>query len=389
MHFDKHEQDKVIDLLLSEDDNNKLLAYELLANAIDNIRPLRRPLVVAAYLNQSFRQSIEGKLSNLLVESLSPVELHRLQDEIIIIDYARYKFGVPQGWHTANNPLRKYLRLHEEKIDDYLPIFQKSPNRFAKYYWMLANRVQKELKSPSKALNFYKIALQLRPSYTSARMSYAMILHQYYLKKGQRIEEYDKVVDYYLSAFVEKEKMHPYVNAAMLCYEMKDYARSAKIYEEGLRINPEDSTLLNNFANLQFKSFGDYNKAKQLAEQGLEAAPHDCSLLDTLAHIEMEGFDNLAKAEAYFLEALKTDGTHHYSLTGLGDLYVRKGNYQKAEEYYSQGLYDGMQFSSRVVREVIEKLEKMVDLYTHYLQNAPKADYFRSKLYRLKKGRYS
>ena len=132
---------------------------------------------------------------------------------------------------------------------------------------------------------------------------------------------------------------------------------------------------------MKFK--GDYSQAKKLATKGLSTAPLNTSLLDTLAHIEFLGFQNYEKAEQLFQKALKFNGDAHYSHTGLGDMYLEMGNYQLAEHFYMKGLHNGLQYISREVFEVVEKLEKLVVLYSSYIINPQKLDYYRHKKERL------
>jgi tetratricopeptide (TPR) repeat protein len=97
----------------------------------------------------------------------------------------------------------------------------------------------------------------------------------------------------------------------------------------------------------------------------------------------MQGFKAYAKAEKLFRKALSIDSEHHYSNTGLGDMYTHLGQYEKAGFYYRKGLHNGLQYCSREVIEVIEKLEKLVYLYLHKCNNKNKAKLYQLKLHRL------
>ena len=172
------------------------------------------------------------------------------------------------------------------------------------------------------ALYYYEKAMELNPENTQAQFGFAMIIHTHYIKKGKRLNEVDRILAYYMNAYKSPKNINSYRNAAMLCKDIEDIDRSAWYFEEGLKQCPNDTSLLNNYANLLMKNIGDYTKARELAEKGLRISPLDCSLLDTMAHIEFEGFQNYEKAEQLFRKALKFDGEHHYSHTGLGDLYL-------------------------------------------------------------------
>lgn len=382
MLFSPKEKENITRLLLSEEPNSKLLALQLLEAAPDNILPLKRALSTAAYLSPQFDNEVEGKIELVLQKHLAAAQLYELQNEIMILEYARYKFKVRGTWHTPNNPLRKYLVLHEMHLKEYLPIFAHNANRFAQYYSILARRIKEEMKSNTKALFFHEVVLSLVPQHKGSQYAYARLFHIHYLQKGKRLIDYPKIKALYLTSFHKKDRMEPYINAAILCAEMKDFNHSRDLYEEALSINPEDTTVLNNYANLLFKEFGDFKQAKEIASKAL-SIQIEAATLDTMAHIEMLGFNNLAKAKSYFEQALQIDSTSHWAHTGLGDWYILQKNYELAAKEYHLGLFKNMQFTTRDKKDVIEKLEKFIALYTQHLPNPIKADYYRKKLRKL------
>ena len=382
MLFSPKEKENIIRLLLSEEPNSKLLALQLLEAAPTNIIPLRRALCTAAYLAPKFDNDIEGKIELLLQKHLEAAQLYELQNEIMILEYARYKFKVKGTWHTPNNPLRKYLVQHEMHLAEYLPIFAHNATRFAQYYSILARRIKDEMKNAKKALFFHEVVLSLVPNHKGSQYGYAKIFHVHYLQKGKRLLDYPKIKALYLASFHDKDRMDPYINAAILCAEMQDFNHSRELYEEALEINPEDTTILNNYANLLFEEFNDFEQAKNIANKAL-SIKREAATLDTMAHIEMLGFGNMDKAKSYFDQALQVDSTSHWSHTGLGDWHVLQQNYQLAAEAYHKGLFKNMQFVTREKKEVIEKLEKLITLYTEYLPDPIQADYYRNKCTKL------
>ncbi len=388
MSFSPNEIDKITSLLMSVYDSNKLLACQLIAAKPKEVFKLKRILCVAAYLDKNFREEVEGEIQDLLQKNIPASALYQIQNEIIILDYARYKFKIEAGWHTPNSLLRKYLTLHQKFIKHYLPIFAYNAARFAQYYRVLAGRIQEEMQSHKVALYFYKIALELYPQHDGAKLDIAKIWHQFYLKQGKKLELYPQTIQYYLEGHSSPEQMFSYIQAALLCIDMGDFDESQKIYKEALTINPEDSILLNNYANLLFKEFDDFEQAKELINRGL-AIQIDAYLLDTLAYIEMEGFQNMAAAKDLFDRALALDGSNHWSQTGLGDWYFIQKNYPKALWYYQKGLHDGLQFRTRDKRELIKKLEKITTLYKLHYPHLPKGKKYQSKLEKLSQKPFS
>lgn len=380
--FDAEQQENISRLLLAEDRQNKLLGYHLLQAAPQNVASLKRVLCAATYLDNQFEPDVEGKLEELLQQNLPAPVLYQLQNEIIILDYARYKFKVKGGWHTPNNPLRKYLYQHEVALSKYLAVFAFQPARFAQYYSVLARRIQEELKSHHKALFYYEVVLSLVPDHKGAQFGYAKTIHTFYLKKGKRLEEYPKVKAYYLAAYKQPDQMLPYINAALLCKEMGDLEDSKALYEEALALNDQDTVLLNNYANLLFKEFGDWQQAKALAEKGMSIKA-DGYLLDTLATIEMLGFGNMEAAKILFERALNIDFNNHWSYTGLGDWYVLEGDFEAAAKFYKRGIFNENKFTTREKKDIIEKLQKLIDLYTIHAPNEQEARYYRHKMQQL------
>ncbi|MDC0231615.1 tetratricopeptide repeat protein [Aureispira] len=383
MRYSSHEIKQLAALLLSPERSNKRIALGLLELKPYNVSELRIALCITSYLSDDFDDDIEGLAHNLLINELSEEELYTLQNQIIILDYVQYKFSVPEGWNSYQNPLQKYLRLHLDVIDSYMPLFKINPEPYSILYCLLAGRINKEWLNHKKALYFYEKSLELNPENSQAQVGFAKITHGMYIKKGKRLKDVDLVLQYYINAYKDPKNIICYNNAAMLCKDIGDIDRSAYYYEEGLSRCPDDSLLLNNYANLLMKFKGDYSQAKKLATKGLSIAPINTSLLDTLAHIEFLGFKNYEKAEQLFQKALKFKGEAHYSHTGLGDMYLEMGNYQLAEHFYIKGLHNGLQYISREVIEVVEKLEKLVVLYSSYIIQPQKADYYQHKKERL------
>lgn len=379
MDFSVQEIKHLQQLLLSEDDNNKLIALGLIENSPSIVKHVQTALCIIAYLSKHNRAELEGVAHDLLVNNLDETVVTQLQNEIIILNYAQYKFKVAEGWNTYKNPLRNFLKIHTAAIERYCLLFQFNPAPYSKLYSILASRIQKEWKNPSKALFFYEKAIALDSNNTQAQFGFALIVHVYYIQKGKRLHMVDQVLQYYMNAYKGPKNIVAYKNAAMLCKDIGDLDRAEQYYQEGLAHCPDDSALLNNYAYLLMEEKKDFVQAKALAGRGLESAPFDAALLDTLAHIEFMGFQNFERAKNLFEKALKKDELHHYSHTGLGDMYVAMGNYELAEKHYLKGLHDGLQYTSREVPEVLEKLEKMIVFYSNYLKQPPKADFYKQK----------
>lgn len=384
MSFTKQEIEQLVNLLLSPEDTNKSIALGLLQNNALLVEQLQIPLTIVAYLSNENQAHIEGLAHELLLQYLPESRLRSLQDQILILNYAQYKFKVSEGWNTYKNPLRMLLEFHENVIEDYLPFFKINPIPYAKIYTLLANRMKTEWQNYHKVLFFYEKAMELDPENTQASFGFAAIVHTHYIKKGQRLEDVDQVLDYYIKSYKTPRNIISYRNAALLCQDVGNIKGAIQYYEQGLEHCPDDTILLNNYANLLMNPLRDYHKARELATRGLEVLPHDLSLLDTLANIQLYGFQNYEEAETLFLKVIQKGDEHHYSFTGLGDLYLRTGDYKEAEKYYLKGLHNGLQYTSREVNEIILKLKKIIRFYARYMNDPLRAEHYYQKLMRLK-----
>lgn len=388
MSYSYHELEQIQELLLSPEPTNQQVALAMLEQSPEAVQALKVALCITAYLSEHPVPAVEGLAHDHLQQHLAEEELLALQDQIIILDYARYKFRVAGGWNTVDNPLRNFLQIHEDAIEDFLPLFKLVPKRFAQLYTLLAQRIYHEWKNHHKALFFYQKALEIYPNHHKAQFGVARLMHQHFLKKGERLEELETVLEYYLNTYKVGKNINAYKHAALLCSDIGQIERAAELYEEGLGFEPEEAMLLNNYANLQFKHLGNFDYAQTLAERGLEVSPSDPSLLDTLAHIELLGFQNYDRAYQLFDKVFKQHGEHHYAETGMGRLFVAQGDLLKAEFHYLKGLHNGLQYTTRNIAEIIEKLELLVEFYTDHKKLPAKAEFYQQKLIKLERKRY-
>lgn len=384
MSFTKQEIKQLTNLLLSSEDSNKSIALGLLQNNASIVEQLQIPLTIVAYLSNENQAHIEGLAHQLLFQHLPEARLRDLQDQILILNYAQYKFKVSEGWNTYKNPLRMLLDLHQNAIEDYLPFFKINPAPYAKIYTLLANRMKTEWNNYQKVLFFYEKAMELDPENTQASFGFATIVHTHYIKKGQRLEDVDQVLKYYIRSYKTPRNIVSYRNAALLCQDVGNIQQAIYYYDQGLERCPDDTVLLNNYANLLMNPLRDYHKALELAKKGLDILPHDLSLLDTLANIHLYGFRNYKEAESLFMKVIQKGDEHHYSFTGLGDLYLKMGDYKKAEKYYLKGLHNGLQYTSREIPEIVLKLKKMIRFYGRFMEDNLRAEHYYQKLMRLK-----
>jgi len=69
---------------------------------------------------------------------------------------------------------------------------------------------------------------------------------------------------------------------AIVLYERKEFAETRSLYEQLLRINPQDGLVLNNLAYLLMEDLNDPKAAQVYAEKAAELTPNEPNVLDTL-----------------------------------------------------------------------------------------------------------
>jgi tetratricopeptide (TPR) repeat protein len=116
--------------------------------------------------------------------------------------------------------------------------------------------------------------------------------------------------------------------------ELGNYAASYSAYDKVLKINPENSIVLNNYAYyLSLRSL-DLDKAKEMSAKSVELDPYNSSNLDTYAWVlyKMEDFD---LALQWINKAYNNGGENSGAiLEHYGDILFKLGKVSEANEYW-------------------------------------------------------
>jgi Tfp pilus assembly protein PilF len=119
----------------------------------------------------------------------------------------------------------------------------------------------------------------------------------------------------------------------------KDHESAIAIYRRGLRQNPEDVVLLNNFANFLRGTMKKYDEAEQLYKKGLEVDPNDPDLLMNYATFLFEAGKHYDEADKLFKEALKVDPINPILLMNYANFLTKiRKSHDEAEKLYQQAL---------------------------------------------------
>jgi tetratricopeptide (TPR) repeat protein len=135
---------------------------------------------------------------------------------------------------------------------------------------------------------------------------------------------------------------------------MENHDASDLAYQQSLKLNPNDSYVLNNYAYYLSLRSKDLDKAEQMAKKSCELDPNNSSNLDTYAWV-------LYKAGKYpeaVTEILKALGTEENSsaviLEHYGDILYKLGQTEKAFEYWQKAVKAG-KGSELLEKKITEK----------------------------------
>lgn len=136
----------------------------------------------------------------------------------------------------------------------------------------------------------------------------------------------------------------------------KEYAKSDSSYEAAMRINPDDATLLNNYAYYLSVRKVRLKDAERMSRRALELRPGEATFLDTYGWILFQE-GKYEEAKKYLQQAIDSvgpdaDGTlwEH-----MGDAEFKLGNKDKAVEYWQKAKEKGSDDPQKLDKKIREK----------------------------------
>ena len=169
-------------------------------------------------------------------------------------------------------------------------------------------------------------------------------LYQYIGPAYFQIKEYDKALEVYDRCLAVADSLDYLLRASVLTgkgdvyYALKDTAQSFACYEEALKLDPTNVSLMNNYAYFLAVEGRDLDKAEQLSTKAVNASPNNATFLDTYAWVYFKKGDyNLALI--YIEYALKNDvGENAEVMEHYGDILFMNGQPEKALEWWKKAL---------------------------------------------------
>ncbi len=126
------------------------------------------------------------------------------------------------------------------------------------------------------------------------------------------------------------------INALASIYEgMKRFELSDSLFEEGIKITPDDSQLLNNYGYSLSDRGLRLNDALQMAQKALAKEPDNGAYLDTMGWIYYR-LGDYPKALEFILKASEIHAANAVVIEHLGDVYDKLGDKSKAAEAWER-----------------------------------------------------
>jgi Tfp pilus assembly protein PilF len=155
----------------------------------------------------------------------------------------------------------------------------------------------------------------------------------------ERQERYQDALDVlYRSITVDSTSVAPYITIGFIYDETDRFDLAESTYQDALIIDPENPTVLNNYAYLLAVRGIRLDEALTMSNRVMEIDPANSSYLDTIGWIyHKQG--NHAQALEYLLKALEiTDEENAELFDHIGDVYFDLHEYEKAQDYWQRAL---------------------------------------------------
>lgn len=119
--------------------------------------------------------------------------------------------------------------------------------------------------------------------------------------------------------------------------QLEKWDETVEAYERALRLDPENVTVLNNYAYYLSVRGENLDRALEMAEQAVEAAPENASFLDTLGWVYFKR-DNYEQARQYIQRSIDTGGASAEVLEHMGDVFEAEGDIGSAKNWWERAL---------------------------------------------------
>lgn len=124
---------------------------------------------------------------------------------------------------------------------------------------------------------------------------------------------------------------------ALVYDNMKKYEECDRLYEEGLKLDPDNALILNNYGYSLADRNIQINRALEMATKAVAAQPDNTSYLDTIGWVYFR-LGDYKKAEQYIKRALEKGEVSAVVHEHLGDVYYKMNDIERAMEEWKIAL---------------------------------------------------
>lgn len=195
----------------------------------------------------------------------------------------------------------------------------------------------------SEAINSYKMAIELDPTYVQAYLDMGDIYYNQE-KYEEAIVNYDTVVK------LEPANTYAYYSKGSALHFLFKYDEAIKMYDEAIKINPGYGYAYLNKGN-SLNRLGRYSEAMKCFDKASELNPNDTSI-------------NVSKGNTYYFQGLYENAIIYYDLAINSNAYDKFVYINKGRSLYHLSRYD----------EAIKALEQGLDM----VPNDAEANYYMS-----------
>ena len=178
--------------------------------------------------------------------------------------------------------------------------------------------------------------------------------YRVYLLMGlaySRLEQPQQAVSALKKAYALNPKDINTISSLALEYDgMQQFADSDSLYEEALRIDPQNALVLNNYGYSLGERGLQLERALDMAQRAVAAEPDNAAYLDTLGWIFFK-LSRFTEAQQYIAKAVDTGKASAVVVEHLGDIFSKLGNREKAVELWQKAL--GMNGGNQALKDKI------------------------------------
>ena len=145
-----------------------------------------------------------------------------------------------------------------------------------------------------------------------------------------------------ISKFSPQLKLQMLISLGDVSFELKNYERSDSAYEAALEIDPNNATVLNNYAFYLSERDDNLEKAERMSKKSNLLVDNNSAFIDTYAWI-MFKMKNYKEALEWMEQAMVLPDAQERPelLTHYGDILAKSGQQEKAIEQWQKALTKG------------------------------------------------